>query len=177
MDEPINPAELREKGIDPAILNIGQYFSMPSPGPVPKVDPANLRSVWELMQKAATLVPKTEQLPDSAQSDRSTVYDFRSLGLDVPANAGCSPGANVGAVWYRIQMLGMLQNISSLGSLSERIKLPDIDYGKPSDELFKALAVVPVMGIPQGGPPIEGLPVDVEELGRLVQKESGEPTQ
>jgi hypothetical protein len=172
-----------DKGIDPAILNVGQYFSMPSPGPVPTVDPADLRSVWELKQKAVGLaqkagasLPKTE-VEDSARGG-ATSWDFRSLGLSWPTNAGCSPGADVGAVWYRVEMLGLLEElrrmsyISEVGPpLSDIANLPGFDNSKPSDPVFNALAVVPMIGLahPSGTPPI-GFPVDIGELTRLISR-------
>jgi hypothetical protein len=156
--------------MDEAILNIGQYFSMPSPGPVPTVDPADLRSVWELMQKVAALSPKTE-VEDSAQGGISTSYDFRSLGLPVPANAGCSPGADVGAVWYRVEMLGWLEGLRRTSHITkvEIAGLPDFDYSEPSDAVFKALAVVPMTGQARSDFPMKEFPVDIREFTRLVQ--------
>lgn len=153
-------------------------FGVPGPGPVPVVDAADLRSVWELMQKMKARLPKTELPENSAQPGRASSYDLRSLGLS-DANGGCSPGANVGAVWYRILMLDLLEHISTVEPfLSELITdstIPPTDYGKPSDAVFKALAIVPMMGLQPGGPPTEGLPIDVEELGRLIRRENVEP--
>jgi hypothetical protein len=169
--------------MDEAILNIGQYFSMPSPGPVPTVDPADLRSVWELMQKAEGLVQKAgaslpkREVEDSAQSGIGTSYDFPSLGLPIPTNAGCSPGADVGAVWYRVEMMEWLEglrrtsHITKVGSLlSEIANLPDFDYSKPSDAVFKALAVVPMTGIAPSGFPLQGFPLDISEFAKLVSR-------
>lgn len=166
-----------DKGNDEA-----KYFSMLSPGPVPTVDPADLRSLWELKQKALGLVqkaaaslPKTE-VEDAAQRGIATSWDFPSLGLPIPTNAGCSPGADVGAVWYRVTMLGWLEElrrvsyISKAGPpLSEIANLPGFDNSKPSDAVFKALAVVPMTGLarPSGSPPTE-FPVDIAELTRLI---------
>jgi len=156
-------------------------FGIPGPGPVPVVDPADLRSVWELMQRMKARLPKTEPLENSAQPGRATSYDFRSLGLS-DANGGCSPGANVGAIWYRMMMLEMLEHMSTIGPLLSEIitdrtipTIPAIDYRNPSDAVFKALAVVPIKGLQPGGPPIEGLPIDVDELGRLIRREDVEP--
>ena len=155
-------------------------FAMPGPGPVPVVDPADLRRMWELKQKMKARLPKTELPESSAQPGRATSYDLRSLGLS-DANGGCSPGANVGAIWYRIMMFNILEHISTvepfLSKLIPDLTIPAIDYGKPSDAVFKALAMVPMMGIQCGDPPIEGLPMDVEELGRLIRRENVEPAQ
>ena len=48
--------------------------------------------------------------------------------------------------------------------------MPWLHDGKPDDAVFKALAVVPMTKMPPGGR--EGLPFDVEELIRLIRKES-----
>lgn len=165
-----------------AFLKTGQYFS--TPGPVPPVDPTDLRNVWELMQKASDLAQKAHaSLPKAetealARSGRQLVYDFRGLGLPVPANAGCSPGADVGAVWYRAKMLGMMAGLAYFKQMGERVmqrppvsdiaNLPDLDYSHPSDAVFKALAVVPMTGLALGAPPLKGFPVDLKEFTRLI---------
>jgi hypothetical protein len=147
-------------------------FAIPGPGPVPAVDPEDLRNVWELMQKVKVELSKIERL-DPPQLGRAISYDLRGLGV---TNLGCSPGANSGAVWCRMEILDLLRHTSRFGMpLSEKIFLLDID-GKPSDAVFRAMAIVPVMGIPRDGPPIHGLPIDVEELHRLIQMERADPT-
>jgi hypothetical protein len=160
--------------IDPAIYNVGQYFTMPSPGPVPTVDPADLRNVWELMQtaqaearKAYASLPKTE-VEDYARRGISTSWDFRALGLSTPNNVGCSPGADVGAVWYRVMMLGWLDGLRRLSSISLLSEMPDFDPSKPTDAVFKALAVVPMTGLAHSGPTREGFPFDITEFGKLI---------
>ena len=75
----------------------------------------------------------------------------------------CSPGADVMCIWYRLSMLWMLSEFMGLN-------LPGMHDGKPDDVLFKALAVVPITGMPLGGR--EGLPFDLVELIPLIQKES-----
>jgi hypothetical protein len=128
-----------------------------------------------LAQKIAASLPKTEG-EDSARRGGASSWDFRSLGLSWPTNAGCSPGANVGAVWYRVEMLGLLEELrrtnylSEIGPpLSEIANLPGFDNSKPSDPVFKALAVVPMTGLahPRGSPST-GFPVDIGELTRLI---------
>lgn len=170
-----------DKNIDSAIPKIGEYFSMPSPGPIPTVDPADLRSVWELMQKAQGLVQKAaaslpkSEVEDAAQRGIATSYDFSSLGLAMPTNAGCSPGADVGAVWYRVTMLGWLEGlrrasyISNVGPLSSEIaNLPDFNDSKSTDAVFNALAVVPMSGLAPSGFPLNEFPLDIGEFTTLI---------
>jgi hypothetical protein len=59
----------------------------------------------------------------------------------------------------------MAPNFSSRGPT-----LPGLIDGKPCDDVFKALAIAPMTGIPPGGR--KGFPFDVDELIRLIQKES-----
>jgi hypothetical protein len=49
--------------------------------------------------------------------------------------------------------------------------LPGLTDGKPGDAVFKALSIVPMTGM-QPGIVREGHPFDMEELIRLIQKES-----
>jgi len=170
-----------DKGTDPAIPKIGEYFSMPSPGPVPTVDPADLRSVWELMQKAQGLVQKAaaslpkSEVEDAAQRGIATSYDFSSLGLAMPTNAGCRPGADVGAVWYRATLLGWLKGLRGMSYiskdeplLSEIANLSDFDNPKLSDAVFKVLAVVPMTGLAPSCFPLKEFPVDIGEFTKLI---------
>src|SRR5271169_3038633 len=74
-----------------------------------------------------------------------------------------SPGANVGAVWYRCSTLEVLQGMSKVGGPA----LPGMKDGQPTDALFKAFAVVPITGL--GDEPHVGFPCDWKELIRLVK--------
>ena len=64
-------------------------------------------------------------------------------------------------------MLEMLRHISKATGTS----LPWLQEGKPSDCVFKALAVLPMIGLPPGVVR-ESPSFDVDELIRLIQKES-----
>ena len=70
---------------------------------------------------------------------------YFSVGIDYFRRV-CSPGANVGAVWYRLSILEMLRHVSEATGTS----LPWPREGKPGDAVFKALATVPMTGLPQG---------------------------
>jgi hypothetical protein len=68
----------------------------------------------------------------------------------------CSPGADVAAVGFRVSMSWMLKKIQEFP-------------GNPSDVLFDALAIVPMIGMAPGVPQ-QGLPFDLDELLKLVRK-------
>jgi hypothetical protein len=61
----------------------------------------------------------------------------------------------------------MLQYMKKMGGL----ELPWLSDAKPSRAVFRALAIVPMTGIPFGKPTSQ-LPVDLDELARLIRKES-----
>jgi hypothetical protein len=146
-------------------------FAMPGSGPVPAVAPADLRIAWEWMQKMKARLPKAERREDPAHLGRASSYDAASLGT--LSDVGYSPRADMGAIWYRITMMEILEQMKSVGPLlGKKITVPNIDYRKPSDAVFKALAIVRVMGPSPGGPPIKGLPFDTEELRNLIQQDT-----
>jgi hypothetical protein len=82
------------------------------------------------------------------------------------------PGADAGAAWYRLSVFSVLQQMSKAGALP----LPWLSDGKPSEAVFRALAVVPMRGIAVGKP-TNSLPFDIEEFSRLIveQPPSGGP--
>ena len=88
-----------------------------------------------------------------------------AVALDLYKRA-CRPGAHVWSVWYRCSQFERLRNFHELTGTN----LPWLHDGKPDEAVFKALAVVPMTKMPPGGR--EGLPFDVEELIRLIRKES-----
>lgn len=53
---------------------------------------------------------------------------------------------------------------------SEGLIPPWLHDGQPEEAVFKVLAAIPMTGLPPGGR--QGLPFDVEEFRRLIQKES-----
>jgi len=81
--------------------------------------------------------------------------------------SACSPGADARAVFFRVGMLRLLQMLSHSGTLIS----PWLHDGKPDDAVFKAIATVPMLGVGVGTPR-EGFPFDVEELIKLIKKES-----
>jgi hypothetical protein len=121
-------------------------------GPVPAVDPADLRSVWVMQNDFQALGPG-EQL---------------AIGADSFERA-CSPGADVRAVFIRASMLRKLKLMSESGGLIS----PWLHHGEPDDAVFKVVAAFPMIrmepGVRRGG-----LPFDVEELIRKVRKEAAQ---
>jgi len=111
-------------------------------GPIPPVDPADLRNVWQ-MQREVQARPPGEHIGSAIELYKDA----------------CSPGANVGAVWFRASLLGILE---MLGILK-----PWIHEGVMSDAVFKVAAVFPVKSMPVGVPQQE-LPFDVEEFMKQV---------
>ena len=89
------------------------------------------------------------------------------MGIGLDRQDVLSPGANVGNASYRLSWLRHLQILSEAGHLT----FPWIHDGEPEDAVFKALAIVPMTGrLP--GVTYDRPPFDVEELIRLIKKES-----
>lgn len=123
-------------------------------GPVPVVDPVDLKSVWAMQTDSQTLA-RGEQF---------------AICVDLYKRV-CSPGADVYAVFTRVSILRMLKSMSDSGGLIS----PWLHHGKPDDAVFKVVATFPMVrmqpGVRQGG-----LPLDVEELIRQIGKETKQRT-
>jgi hypothetical protein len=127
-------------------------------GPIPPVDPADLKSVWAMHEK---LKKEFEERTPNRAPDQ-----YFSVGIDYFRRV-CSPGANTGAVWYRLSILEMLRHVSEVTGTS----LPWPREGKASDAVFKALATVPMTGLAPGV--VRKVPpFDPDELIRLIMEES-----
>ena len=122
--------------------------------PLPSVDPADLKSVWKMMQEIKK--DFDERMPNHDPNQGI------SIGIDLYQRA-CSPGADAFLVWRRLGMLGMVQKIFTDTGRT----LPGFTDGQPTDAVFKALAIVPMT---DGG--YYGFPIDAKELIRLIEKES-----
>src|SRR5215471_14273182 len=94
-------------------------------GLIPAVDPVDLRSVWEMQREV-----------QARRSGQHTAINAEFY------KRACSPGANVGAVWFRASLLGMLEMFGML--------TPWTHEGVPTDEVFKVAANFPVKGMPIG---------------------------
>jgi|SRR5208337_281473 len=109
--------------------------------PVPVVDSADLKIVWELQRKVQKEHPGEQ------------------IAIDVRNHLKVSsPGADVWAVWYRLSKLAMLPVVCEMTGK----KLPWLQADKPDDFIFKLLATLPTTGTPSSG---------LEELIRLIEKE------
>jgi len=118
-------------------LPLNELFGIPE-GPIPPVDPADLRSVWQMQREFQARVPG-ERI---------------GIGGEFYKRA-CSPGANVRAVWFRTAMLGVLQMLGMLA--------PWIHEGVVADAVFNVAATFPMDGM-KIGVPRQGFPFDVQEF-------------
>jgi hypothetical protein len=115
-------------------------------GPIPSVNPADLRSV------------------EAEQRDfRSRFPGVQIVSGDDAWKSACSPGTDLFAMFYRIAFLEML---ADQGFLS-----PWLHNGELDDAVFKVFATFPMKRIQKGGQ--EGFPFDIEELTKQVEKEAG----
>src|ERR1700690_3946395 len=122
---------------------------MMTDGSIPTVDPADLKSVWQMQEGVF----------------RSHPGQHLAVGFDLYERA-CTAGANVHAVFLRISMLRMIQMLVE----SERLIFPWLHEGKPDDVVFKVLAALPMTGLPTS--PSNGFPFDMEEFRKLIEMES-----
>ena len=118
---------------------------------IPAANPADLKTLWKLQKEL-----------EARYGQQGVIM---GIGLDL--QGVLSPGANFGDVFYRLSWLRHLQILSEAGHLT----FPWIHDGEPEDAVFKALAIVPMTGRPPGVM-YERPPFDVEELIRLIKKES-----
>jgi hypothetical protein len=133
--------------MDHSALLFGDFF--PGPGPVPIVEAADLEAIWNL------------------QNEMQAGHPGQSISFDIRSHLRASrPDADAVSAWYRLSILALLQHMKMGG-----LELPWLSDGKPSRAVFRALAIVPMTSIPVGKPTNQ-LPVDLDELVRLIQKES-----
>jgi len=92
------------------------------PSPVPAVDPADLRRVWELQEGFQASHPGQQSV------------------MDIPRGV-CNPGVDFQAVGFRLAMLGLMRKIHAWPPNK-----------KPPDALFNALAIIPMTGMAPGVP-------------------------
>jgi hypothetical protein len=110
-------------------------------GPVPEVDPEDLKAVWQLFKE-------------------SRIGPTRATGMEL-IRAVCKTGTNVEAVSYRAMMLSMLIRHSK-DELATWL-----EQDEPTDPIFIAAAQTPMdcLGV---GIVHQGLPFDFEEFKRRV---------
>ena len=122
-------------------------------GPVPAVDPADLKSVW--VQTDSQAFPLGEQF---------------AIPVDLYERA-CTPGADIRAVLVRVSILRMLRFMSESGGLIS----PWLHHGKPDDAVFKVVATFPVVKV-QSEVRRRRLPINVGELIEQIWKEAKQRT-
>jgi hypothetical protein len=125
------------------------FWPVGHPGePVPSVNMADFKSVWAIYQDIESRHP------------RGTV------GVDISViERACSPGADIRAVAYRCQMLGLLEMLPGdrLATWKQN--------GRLHEAVFRVAATIPMkwmeIGVPQSS-----LPFDVDAFLGEVWKES-----
>jgi hypothetical protein len=115
-------------------------------GPIPSVNPADLRSVCAVQRDIRSRFP----------GQRVLMVDDDDL------KHACSPGADLFAIGYRIAMLEMLTEL--------RLLSPWLHNGELDDAVFNVFATIPMKRIQKGGQ--EGFPFDVQELTKQIEKEA-----
>jgi hypothetical protein len=116
---------------------------------IPSVDPADIKALHKVL---------SDMFAGHAQQPGMAV------GLNPGAVAKLlTPGADINIVLYRLAWLGQFQ----AWSLEQASGFPWAHDGKVDDAVFKALAIVPMTGIPNEG--ITSTPFDMDELVRLIQ--------
>jgi hypothetical protein len=124
---------------------IREMFGLGRAGePVPEVDPADVKAVWEVGLDSAKHHPE----------------GGIAIGVEIFKRA-CKPGADVPAVTYRTQQLSMLKMI--------RPDVMDPLLQNKPEAVFKATAEIPLewlgLGIVRGG-----LPFDPDDFLRRVNE-------
>jgi hypothetical protein len=119
--------------------------------PIAVVSSADLRSVWAMQDDVQARSPGQQV----------------AISVDLWKSA-CSLGADIGAVFFRVSMLRMLQKLSGSGGLISNW----LHDGKPDDAVFQVVATLPMVGL-QVGTPRRGFPFDAEELIKLIKREPG----
>jgi hypothetical protein len=111
--------------------------------PVPVVDPADMKVLWDMGQDLKKRHPE----------------GGAAVGMGVMQSL-CKPGANVTAVSYRANMMGMLQHVA-----------PELINPLIQDKLDKVLAAaseIPLEWL--GGGVRQGFPFDVDDFVRRVRE-------
>jgi hypothetical protein len=125
------------------------WFS--SPGPVPVVDPADLKKVWDIFAKS------------EAQKAHSGVSG--AVGIDrILFEAACRPGADVTAVWYRASMLELLCKVNN--QVSHRVH-----GAKPDERVLTVAASFPMEKMQEGLSHV--FPFDVQEFLKQIEADPG----
>lgn len=118
---------------------------------IPSVSPADLESVWAMKNELQILRPGRQV----------------SIGAEDYKRA-CSAQADVNAVVLREAMLERVLYTAEAG----HFRFPWLRDGQPEEIVFRVVAAIPMVA-PEPGGVHEAFPIDVAELIRQIQKESG----
>jgi len=106
------------------------YGNLRSGTPPPPVDPEDLKRVWEFVQAV-------QASHSSREGKTGAPLRAESIGIATGLLAEhCSPGADVAAVMFRCQFLGLL--------IQQGLLAPWLHGEKPDEFLFKVFATYPV---------------------------------
>ena len=113
------------------------FSALTAGGPIPTVNPGDLRGVWELVQETqAESLGNREPEPGGQQP---------GIGIDVRLlGQVCSPEANVLAAWARSILLGILVHQGLLTSWQRGTQL--------DDAVFDVAATFPIPGLDRFDP-------------------------
>ena len=118
--------------------------AMGNPGePVAEVDPDDLKTIWQKARKLQSRLPGQNVAMSSDMM-----------------KAICKPGADTDAVWYRSNMIWVLNQFAQ-EQLAPWVKDEEV-----SDAVFQTIAAIPMEWV--GNTEREGLPFDVEEFFRRL---------
>jgi hypothetical protein len=115
-----------------------------SNGPMPAVDPADLKAAWQVYREAQARRP----------------CDHIALSNNVLAQR-CSKNADVNAIAYR---LGFLRRIVTRPEIFRFLT-----EGQPNDAVIRAFARIPMSG-PESAPGPQGFPFEMRELLLLCRE-------
>lgn len=113
------------------------FLALTAGGPIPAVNPADLRGVWERIHEMNTeLLENRDPKPGGQQT---------AIGIDASLLAqACNPEANVLAVWARSSLLGILVDQGLLISWQRGTQL--------DDAVFDVAATFPIPGLDRFDP-------------------------
>jgi hypothetical protein len=113
------------------------FSALTAGGPIPSVNPGDLRGVWELMHETHAEFLRNAE-PELAGQQTAIGIDVRLLARV------CNPEANVLAVWARSAMLGILVHQGLLTSWQRGTQL--------DDAVFDVAATFPIPGLDRFDP-------------------------
>jgi len=84
---------------------------------VAPVDPADIGNVWQMQRQAVTQAAGSTGEPEMGKGE---------VMIGLAAYKGvCSPGANIDAVWYRVSMAGVCEQMGLLAAYKTEVGFTD----------------------------------------------------